>query len=76
MPQVLIRDLAPEVMERLERRAQRNGRSLQAELKLVLEEAARAEIVDGRALAAQIRERLANRPHSDSVGLLCEDRER
>ena len=57
-------------------RAKRNGRSLQTELKDILERASRHNAVDARALADQIRGTLAGRVHSDSVELLAEDRSR
>jgi plasmid stability protein len=41
MPQLLIRGLTQEVVDKLKARAQKNGRSLEAELRLVLEQAAK-----------------------------------
>jgi plasmid stability protein len=76
MVQVLVRDLEAEVVARLKARAKRQGRSLQAELKEILEQASRQSLVDARALAARIRRRLAGRSHSDSAELLAEDRAR
>lgn len=75
MSQVLVRDLDPDVLERLKKRAGSSGRSLQAELKAILEQAARPA-GDVSALAARIRRRLAGRAHSDSAELLARDRER
>ena len=40
MAKVLVRDLEPAVVERLKARAAQHGRSLQKELKAILEEAA------------------------------------
>jgi plasmid stability protein len=76
MVQVLVRDLEAEVVARLKARAKRQGRSLQAELKEILEQASRQSLVDARALAARIRRQLAGRSHSDSAELLAEDRAR
>lgn len=76
MPKVLVRDLSPVVIERLKTRARQHGRSLQAELKSILGQAARTNAGTARALAARIRQRLAGRSHSDSVALLAEDRRR
>ncbi len=42
MTQMLVRDLDPEVMERLKERARSNGRSLQKEVRAILEGAAEA----------------------------------
>jgi plasmid stability protein len=81
MSEVLVRNLDEAVVEQLKARARGSGRSLQAELKLVLEQAAlpvptqpaRAEY---RALADRIRAALGDRPQSDSTALLAEDRAR
>jgi antitoxin FitA len=40
MPQLTIRGLTQEAVDKLKARAQRNGRSLEAELRLILEQAA------------------------------------
>jgi plasmid stability protein len=61
-------------MDRLKVRAKGHGRSLQAELKEILDKASRQSPVEARALADRIRRELAGRTHSDSVDLLREDR--
>lgn len=76
MARVLIRDLEERTVERLKARAARNGRSLQAELQLIVERAAATDIVDSRAVAARIRRKLAGRNHSDSALLVADDRRR
>jgi plasmid stability protein len=76
MAQVLVRDLKADVVARLKARAKRHGRSLQTELKDILETASRHSMVETRAVAARIRRQLAGRTHSDSVDLLAEDRSR
>ena len=76
MAQVLVRDLKADVVARLKVRAQHRGRSLQTELKDILEQASRQSAIDTRALAARIRRQLSGRRHSDSVQLLAEDRAR
>ena len=75
MPQVLVRDLDPDVLERLKRRAASSGRSLQAELKSILEQAARPA-GDVAVLAARIRRKLSGRDHSDSAEIVALDRAR
>jgi plasmid stability protein len=75
MSQVLVRDLDPAVIMRLKARARRSGRSLQAELKYILEQAAMSN-AGLRAEAERISRRLANRRHTDSAVLLAEDRRR
>lgn len=76
MPNVLIRDLDQKALDALKQRAARNGRSLQAEMKQILEEAAAVNMIDARALAARIRRELSGRKHSDSTALIAEDRRR
>jgi hypothetical protein len=49
MAQLLVRDLRPETVSRLKTRAKAHRRSLQAELKDVLENASRQGGLDGRA---------------------------
>lgn len=76
MAQVLVRDLDPGVVERLKARARDRGRSLEAELRGILEAAAAVDRGEARALAARIRRRLSGRGHSDSADLQAEDRAR
>lgn len=77
MAQVLVRDLDRKTVEQLKQQAVANGRSLQAELKAILEEHARlTNKAKARALAARIRERIATRPQTDSGILQAEDRQR
>jgi len=79
--EVLVRNLDKTVVEQLKARARGTGRSLQAELKLILEEAVRPmpkvqSRADYRALAEQVRASLGDRPQADSAALLAEDRSR
>ena len=81
MPDVLVRDIQSEVVESLKNRAALNGRSLQAELKIILEQAAQSKVEDARKLAAKIRRslkdhKLNGEEYSDSAALLTEDRRR
>ncbi len=76
MADVLIRELDSVVVERLKNRAKSNGRSLQGELKHILEQAARIDVVDLRLQREHIRSVLAGRTFSDSTELLRQDRER
>jgi antitoxin FitA len=77
MPDVLIRDLSERDLDLLKAQAKARGRSLQAELKHVLEQAARAaDVGAARDLADQIRGEMAGRPIGDSAGLVAEDRAR
>jgi plasmid stability protein len=77
MPNVLVRDLTERDLELLKRRAASSGRSLQAELRRILELAARASDEDAaRALVERVSAALAGRMHPDSAALIREDRDR
>jgi len=76
MARVLIRDLDERTVERLKQRAARNHRSLQAELRMIVERAAAVDIVESRAVASRIRRKLSGRKHSDSTARIAEDRQR
>ena len=76
MAQVLVRDLDKAVIERLKARAEQHGRSLQAELKTILEQAASYDLEKAKRLAAKLRRELVGRKHSDSGELQAEDRRR
>ncbi|MBW4494683.1 MAG: hypothetical protein KME26_16665 [Oscillatoria princeps RMCB-10] len=83
MIQILIQDLDPTVADRLKIRAGKHGRSLEAEVKAILEAAAEAEAVEkattmaeARKLIEEGRQKYAGRTFSDSVELLREDRNR
>jgi len=80
MAQVLVRDIDPEVIETLKKRAHRHRRSLQGELKVILEDAARkasrVSLDEFLAQAKAIRERTAGRIKTDSAELIRKDRER
>jgi len=74
--QLLIRDLQAETVQRLKTRAKRHGRSLQGEVKAILEEAAGYSMQEAMAVSEQWAARLAGREFSDSAELIREDRER
>lgn len=76
MPQVLVPNLDKQTMERLKERARNHGRSLQAELKHILEGAARVDATDVRAAIVRVRKRFAGRVFSDSADLIREDRDK
>ncbi len=69
MAQILIRDLDAALVEHLKRRARARGRSLQAEVKGILQQALRVDPGQARRLADRIR-RKVNRRFSDSTGLV------
>ncbi|MBI5344892.1 MAG: Arc family DNA-binding protein [Deltaproteobacteria bacterium] len=79
MAQVLVRNLGEEVVESLKKRAKQDGRSLQSEVKFILEQAAlepRVDMETARALVENIRKKFKGRRFPDSVKLIREDRDR
>lgn len=79
MAQILVRDLDQGVVERLKKRAREDGRSLQSEVKAILEQAARAPKVDmetARKISADFRHKFKGRKFPDTAGLIREDRGR
>jgi plasmid stability protein len=76
MPDVLVRNVPVEVLNALKGRARQNKRSLQVELKTILELATQTTMADARKVAVKIRRSLMHSAHSDSAALLREDRER
>lgn len=75
MADLLIRNLDPEVLERLKRRAKASGRSLQSETKGILEQAAGRTLDEALAVAGVWRKKLGKRS-TDSAEALREDRDR
>jgi antitoxin FitA len=77
MADVLVRGLAPNVLARLKSQAKRKGRSLQAEMKEILERAARMpDESDIPEAIRRVRAMFRGRRFSDSTPLIREDRER
>ena len=76
MGQVLVRNLSTEVVRKLKLRAQQHRRSLQEELKDILEQAARQNAKDVQAKVNQVRKLFAGRKFSDSSDLIRQDRGR
>lgn len=76
MANALVRGLDDQVYERLKARAAGNNRSLEAELREILVAASKqVSMAEARARAAEIRQRLSGRTHSDSAELIREDRD-
>jgi plasmid stability protein len=80
MAQVLVRGVDDTVVERLKARAQRNSRSLEAELRVILQRAAEDEAREQRQDPAEIFRQLdalfEGQTFSDSAELIREDRDR
>ena len=70
-----VRNVDDEIVERLERRAARHGRSAEAEHREILAQALSTESEPSfRELAARLRELLANREHTPAETLQREGR--
>jgi plasmid stability protein len=76
MSQVLVRGLAPQTIGKLRLRAKQSGRSLEAELRLILQEATEHVAPTPAAALSQIRQLFAGQTFSDSAELIRADRER
>lgn len=76
MPQLLIRNLDDETIQRLKSRAKSHNRSLQGEVKLILEEISRQPDELPMTIAEQWQGYFAGRSFSDSTEQVREDRER
>jgi antitoxin FitA len=75
MPQLLVRDVPPDIVEALKRRAAEHGRSAEAEHRLILEEALRAGRADFWERAKQLREELAGKIFTPSEEIIRQDRD-
>lgn len=75
MPDILVRGLDAETVKRLKTKANRHGRSLQSEVKLLVEQAASGSN-DVSEMMNRWKERFAGRRFSSSSRLIREDRER
>ena len=79
MAQILVRNMDEDVIERLKKRAKEDGRSLQTEVKSILEKAAYEPKVDmetARKISEEFRRRFKGRKFPDTVELIREDRDR
>ncbi len=83
MAQIIVRNLDDAVLARLKARAGANGRSLEAEVRLILmqsakaaqEQSAKVDMATARQHIMEIRKKLAGRKFTDSVDLIREDRD-
>jgi len=76
MSDILIRGLDAQTLKRLKARAKRNGRSLQNEAKLVLEQAAGGGGEEIATMLDRWKKRFAGRQFRRSEELIREDRDR
>lgn len=76
MPAILVRGLDEKAVQRLKERARVNGRSLQQEIKEILERAAGTLTMrEARRLSERWGRRLGGRSFSDSLRLIREGRD-
>lgn len=76
MSQLLIRNLDEQTIDRLKELARRHNRSLQGEVKLILEEHAARPFDEPLVIAERWQSYFSGRTFSDSTDQLREDRER
>jgi plasmid stability protein len=76
LAQILVRKLPEGLVEQLKARAQRNGRSLEGEVREILSHAVAGNRKAFLERAAAMRQRLAGREHTETLTLLREDRDR
>ena len=76
MPQLLVRDLDTGTVERLKLRALHHGRSLQGEVKAILQAAATFSMSEAGSVAEGWQRKLAGGVYTDSAEAIREDRER
>ena len=75
MANVLVRDLDASVLKQLKAAAKAHGRSLQAEIHAVLQNASVRSLAETRRVSGQWLKRLKMSSHTDSAALSREDRD-
>ncbi len=76
MADLLIRNLNPTVIKRLKQRAKEHNRSLQSELKIIVEAAVKMSLDEAIQTSEDWHKRLAGQTFKDSAELLRKDRKR
>jgi antitoxin FitA len=76
MAQIIVRNLDDIIVDRLKARARDNDRSLEAEVRLILEQSAKVDNTQARLIVMERRKKLQGRKFADSVELIREDRDR
>lgn len=72
MAQILIRNLDDDTVAKLKQRAERNGRSLEAEVRLLLTSAVQFDT----SVLREVRAKFDGRKFNDTTDLIREDRDR
>ncbi len=76
MADLIIRNVGPETIKRLKLRAKQHHRSLQSELKYILESTTKMSIKEAKKLSRAWHRRLSDHSFSDSTKLLRKERDR
>jgi plasmid stability protein len=76
MPDFLIRDLDTVTMDALKKRAEKNGRSLQAEIKDALKRSVKMTKEESLASMRYWQEQSRGKDYGDSTAMIREDRDR
>ncbi len=76
MAQILVRGLDAKTVDRLKARAKRHGRSLQGEVKLILQDAVGYSGEEVLRIVHEWQQKYGGRLFSESADLIREDRER
>lgn len=79
MAQILVRGLDEKTVERLKTRAKKDGRSLQSEVRHIIEQSAFEAKVDpktARKISEEFHRKFRDRKFPDTAELIREDRER
>ena len=76
MPSIMVREVDATVLRRLRAQARRHGRSLAAEVRLILREATRDDGASATRDVARVQALFAGRVFPDSSDLVRQDRER
>jgi plasmid stability protein len=76
MAQIIVRNLDDAVVDRLKARARTNERSLEAEVRLILEQSAKVDMTQAHHIVMERRKKLQGREFIDSIELIHEGRDR
>lgn len=79
MAQILVRNLDDKVVQKLKERAKNRGRSLQAEVRMILQDAAGRDMMtmeEARRFSEKVAARWGKKKFPDSAELIREDRDR
>jgi antitoxin FitA len=76
MAQILVRNIDDAAIERLKKKAKKEGRSLESEVRILIEQGPKIDLDTARKIAEQIAKKHKGKIISDSAALIREDRDR